>query len=144
MKRKIWNGLFICVAVILLILAIGVDRQLRYPEICFDKAVDKIDMGYYACVPINTKSVSIEDAETISEITSCFENTKATHRKIEDKDGCTVYVFTVYYIDGKCDEFSIIREDNVLRYNNHLYDVDVEQIDAVWEGLNIVQGQFTN
>ena len=105
-------------------------------EITFDKAVVKIDIGYYEGVPANSQKASTDDSEIISQLVAYLSELKVTNRNIEEKTGGSCYTITVYYIDGTSDEFDIVKDDSVLWYEGVPYDVDVQQIEAVWENIS--------
>lgn len=105
-------------------------------EITFDKAVVKIDIGYYEGVPANSQKASTDDSEIISQLVAYLSELKVTNRNIEEKTGGSCYTVTVYYIDGTSNEFDIVKDDSVLWHEGVPYDVDVQQIEAVWENIS--------
>ena len=105
-------------------------------EITFDKAVVKIDIGYYEGVPANSQKASTDDSEIISQLVAYLSELKVTNRNIEEKTGGSCYTVTVYYIDGTSNKFDIVKDDSVLWHEGVPYDVDVQQIEAVWENIS--------
>lgn len=133
MKKKVAKSLLICIPILILILAAASVLFSDSTKITFNETVTRIDIGYYECVPSSIKSASTDDSEIIGKLTAYLSELKPTARSIEERDGGTVYIITVYYTDGTIDELSVLKDDGVLRYHDVFYDVNTVQIDDFWE-----------